>query len=215
MFSTLKTRVSISRWGGLSPVLCRLVRWVRAVVWAVSRPTSPVGSPQDEVHSQDSLDHFRTTSYWITNHKINKQGRQLTLGIRNTSTATKTWVPAVALIRHACKYTVHKLHQRYILMYLVFTRMAGESCRRRFGSLLLYLCYVFRALINSLVCWFCTSALGLVLFQICHKPEVGWHFWTQHCKEQMQASQKRSITKLSSIFTLHTPCGFSGGEEDL
>ena len=37
-------------------------------------------------------------------------------------------------------------------MYLVFTRMPGES-------------YVFRALINSLVCWFCTSALGLFLFQ--------------------------------------------------
>ena len=37
-------------------------------------------------------------------------------------------------------------------MYLVFTRMAGESYRRRLGSLLLCLCYVFRALINSLVC---------------------------------------------------------------
>ena len=32
-------------------------------------------------------------------------------------------------------------------------------------SLLLCLCDVFRALINSLVCWFCTSALGLILFQ--------------------------------------------------
>ena len=51
-------------------------------------------------------------------------------------------------------------------MYLVFTRMPGESYRRRLRSLLLYLCYVFRALINSLVCWFCTSALDLVLFQI-------------------------------------------------
>ena len=37
-------------------------------------------------------------------------------------------------------------------MYLVFTRMPGESYRRRLGSLLLDLCYVFRALINSLVC---------------------------------------------------------------
>ena len=51
-------------------------------------------------------------------------------------------------------------------MYLVFTRMPGESYHRRLKSLLLYLCYVFRALINSLECWFCTSALGLVLFQI-------------------------------------------------
>ena len=38
-------------------------------------------------------------------------------------------------------------------MYLVFTRMPGESYSRRLMSLLLYLCYVFRALINSLVCW--------------------------------------------------------------
>ena len=36
--------------------------------------------------------------------------------------------------------------------YLVFTRMPGESCRRRLRSLLLCLCYVFLALINSLVC---------------------------------------------------------------
>ena len=38
-------------------------------------------------------------------------------------------------------------------MYLVFTRMPYESYRRRLWSLLLYLCYVFRALIYPLVCW--------------------------------------------------------------
>ena len=74
-----------------------------------------------------------------------------------------------------CNCKVRKLHQRYIFsvknvslvefMYKVFTRMPGESYRRRLRSLLLCLCYVFRALINFLVCWFCTSALGLVLFQ--------------------------------------------------
>ena len=53
-------------------------------------------------------------------------------------------------------------------MYLVLTCMPRDSYRRRLRSLLLYLCDVFRALINSLVCWFCTSALGLVLFQICY-----------------------------------------------
>ena len=36
-------------------------------------------------------------------------------------------------------------------MYLIFTRMPGESYRQGLRSLL-YLCYVFRALINSLVC---------------------------------------------------------------
>ena len=50
-------------------------------------------------------------------------------------------------------------------IYLVFTRMSGESYRRRFRSLLC-LCDVFRALINSLVCWLCTNALGLILSQI-------------------------------------------------
>ena len=35
-------------------------------------------------------------------------------------------------------------------MYLVFTRMPGENYRRRLGTLLLYLCYVFPGLINSL-----------------------------------------------------------------
>ena len=37
-------------------------------------------------------------------------------------------------------------------MSLVFTRMPGESYRRRLRSLLLYLYYVFRTLINFLVC---------------------------------------------------------------
>ena len=35
---------------------------------------------------------------------------------------------------------------------LVFTRMPGEGYRRRLRSLLLYLCYVFRAVIISFVC---------------------------------------------------------------
>ena len=40
-------------------------------------------------------------------------------------------------------------------MWFVFTRMPGQSYHRRYRSLLLYLCYVFLTLINSLVCWFC------------------------------------------------------------
>ena len=46
-------------------------------------------------------------------------------------------------------------------MYLVFTRMPGESYRRRHRSLLLYLCYVFRALMNSLSC-------ALILVLVCY-----------------------------------------------
>ena len=45
-------------------------------------------------------------------------------------------------------------------MCLVFTRMPGESYRRRLGSLLLYLCYVFWALINSHVCWYWLVRFG-------------------------------------------------------
>ena len=44
-------------------------------------------------------------------------------------------------------------------MYFVFTRMPGESYRRRLRSLLLYFYYVFRTLINSLVCWFCSFSV--------------------------------------------------------
>ena len=50
-------------------------------------------------------------------------------------------------------------------MYLVFRCMPGENYRRRIRSILLYLCDVIRALINSLVSWLCTSALSLVLVQ--------------------------------------------------
>ena len=55
-----------------------------------------------------------------------------TISARNTAT-TKTWVTTW----QACQYKVHELHQRL-------------------RSLLLYLCYVFQALINSLVCWHCS-----------------------------------------------------------
>ena len=37
-------------------------------------------------------------------------------------------------------------------MYLVLTDMSIDNYRRRLGSLLLSLCDVFRAVINSLVC---------------------------------------------------------------
>ena len=87
------------------------------------------------------------------------------------------------VLRHI--YKGHKLHQKYILdvslvefMSLVgavlhplvslctlYLQVCQASYRRQLRSMLLYLCYVFPALINSLVCWFCKRALGLVLFQ--------------------------------------------------
>ena len=43
-------------------------------------------------------------------------------------------------------------------IYLVFSCMPGESYRKQVRSLL-FLCYVFWAVINSLVCWFLTCNL--------------------------------------------------------
>ena len=57
-------------------------------------------------------------------------------------------------IWHANEFKLHKRHLPLVeVMYLVFTRMPVESCRRRLiFFLLLCLCDVFRALINSLLC---------------------------------------------------------------
>ena len=115
----------------------------------------------------------------LTYHK--QCAREL-ISTRKTSQAQqhRPQSPLVTLTWHPCKCKVHKLHQRYILevefMYLVFTCMLGESYWRQLKSLLLCLCEIVLALISSLVCWSCTSALGLMLFQIyfCYKRPVFW-----------------------------------------
>ena len=48
---------------------------------------------------------------------------------------------------------VYVLNPLLEFMYLVFTRMPGESYSRRLRSLWLCLCDVFRAMVNSLVCY--------------------------------------------------------------
>ena len=56
--------------------------------------------------------------------------------------------------------------------YLVFTRMLGENYRRRLRSLLLCVCGVFRALINSLVgCFSCS-----LLFE--HLNQIPFYFFS-------------------------------------
>ena len=81
-------------------------------------------------------------------------------------------------------------------MYLISTCMPGESYCRRLRYLLLSLCYVFCVRINSLVCWFCTNTLGLILFQI-HFPSqinifsaASKYLWTfaQHVYTYMYSS---------------------------
>ena len=54
-----------------------------------------------------------------------------------------------------CTLYLHETIPWVELMYLVFTRMLRESYRRPL-RFLLYLCYVIRALIKSLVYWFQT-----------------------------------------------------------
>ena len=88
--------------------------------------------------------------------------------------------------RRANTRYIPKLYQRYSpklveFKYLVFTRMPGESYRRRLRSsslllilFLLYLCDVFRALINSLVC---TSPTGK-----CFRRPVS--FWFNRSKQR-------------------------------
>ena len=77
-------------------------------------------------------------------------------------------------------------------MYLVFTRMPGESYRRQLRSLLLYLFRVFRALINSLVCWFRSLEGRLLVFsvlQLCKKytrlrVQAHTHTHTRECAQR-------------------------------
>ena len=57
------------------------------------------------------------------------------------------------LVSQLTQYTNKQTNKNLMeFMYLVFTRMPDESYRGRLRSSLLYLCYVFRALINSLAC---------------------------------------------------------------
>ena len=62
---------------------------------------------------------------------------------------------AVPLCRTTTKKDEYRRFSHFQLLvefvYLVVIRMPGESYRRRPRSLLMYLCYVFRAIINSLV----------------------------------------------------------------
>ena len=67
--------------------------------------------------------HVQGISAWKTSHK------------RNSKDPSHLWCPSSGV------------------MSLVFTRRPGESCLRRLRLLLLCLCDVFRAVINSLACW--------------------------------------------------------------
>ena len=88
-----------------------------------------------------------------------------------------------------------------MFMYLVFTRMPGDCYRRRLGSLLLCLCDVFRALINSLCVLILKKTLcalfcfRLTLFSLGRLkksavPLIWSLFLCQHCLASSRADNK-------------------------
>ena len=68
-------------------------------------------------------------------------------------------------------------------MYLVFTRRPGESYRRRLRSLLLYLCYIFRTLINSL-CVDCVQFSSVQLKMVSMRSEKPIILYALHSVSQ-------------------------------
>ena len=77
-----------------------------------------------------------------------------------------------------CEHIIFSVHQRMYLWWSLCT-LYLHACQMRVtvdDSSLCCCTYVFWALISSLVCWFRTRALGLVLFQIyvntCQTPHL-------------------------------------------
>ena len=83
------------------------------------------------------------------------------------------------------------------------TRMPCESYRRRLRSLLLYLCYVSRALINSLVCWFSRENLCLAWSKVmtsCSEFDVMLNVSDKECLKREEGEKSPSV--YYSIFPL-------------
>ena len=111
------------------------------IIWNRKRPRAPVTASTDKEVNQHSKDVTQT------------QQQRL-----ESPTLTLTWH---ASKRFKTPPEIHSPHHLILenahlvdLLHRVFTRMQSESYRWAFTSLLCF-CYVFRALINSLVCWFC------------------------------------------------------------
>ena len=110
------------------------------------------------------------------------------------------------------------------MMYLWWTLctlhlLAGQVSYHRWLRSLLFV-YVFWVLINSLMCWFCTSALGLILFQIVHaewtwKAEISMGefldvdnthkalFWSFQAQLSERFGFSTGRTLISSSMTVH------------
>ena len=107
-------------------------------------------------------------------------------------------------------------------IYLAFPRMPGESYRRRLGSLLLLcLCDIVRALINSLVCWF-RNYESLIpgrwrnIHNLLHTV-----FWSTAYKEEQRTldsrrfSRGRTLKSFCFLFFWYPAAGSYGRELEL
>ena len=87
-------------------------------------------------------------------------------------------------------------------MYRAFTRMRDKSCRRRLRSLLLYLCDVFRALINSLESLF-FNVVEKNAFLRSRVPLKCIYIYTQNCNSHEEPTPFR---QLEVLFVLMHQC---------
>ena len=116
---------------------------------------------------KSSCDMHEEAGGWPRN-RGNTQGSCLALEIHSTITTTQPESPTVTLTWHACKYKVHKLHQRYILR----SNRKTWSCKRWGGisggalgmylwwslcTLYLHACQVRVAEGNSGLCCICVT----------------------------------------------------------
>ena len=111
-----------------------------------------------------------------TNKAVNYHSKDIT-----QTQQQRPELPMVTLTWHACKYKVYKLHQRYI---------------PKMRPLLLCLCDIFQALINSLVCVFYKKHTLLTLLSMykCTKPTL--QFYPTECPcdiTQVKHQEKLSL----------------------
>ena len=80
--------------------------------------------------------------------------------------------------KHVIQWTKGGCTSLVQFLYLVFTCTPGESYCRHLRVFVLYLCYVFRAPINSLVCWCDLTVSHVKHIHSREKSVMGWVVWS-------------------------------------
>ena len=112
----------------------------------VAHPLSPAAHLQQRWHFCCCLEHCNTESKHKGVNLCLKDVTQTQQQSLELPTVALGDIQDVPLVESTC---------------LVFTHVPSASYHRKLRSLLLCLCDIFRALINSLVCWFCNGCSGL------------------------------------------------------